>query len=696
MHVKLSAMIALFSVLTLSACNPSKSTAPDTAPASSAKTDANTNQPEAKADQALQVQEEDQKQQNEQAAEPQQAATDPQQAAADPQQAAEEPQAPPEKTEVHDDDSIFAIESADDLKKLLAEGADVNLRNEDGQTVLWDIDLDFVDNKTNDYTKAIEIAKILIDAGLDLNAKDKDGETAMFNMTLDAAAEPYIKLLLEHGADAGVVAKDGTTVLFSAVEECAPNIIKMLIDAGADVNAKNKNGKTYLDAADESCRNKLISELNTSPKAAMTEKEIQKILSEMDVKPSEVNKLDEYGNTPLFYADTAEEANALIAAGANVNYQTKDKDTPLFSAVRSDNTVVAKILIDAGANVNATDEFNQTPLFDAESAEMVKILVNGGVDIDYVDDHEYGGTALDHMNYLLEKDQGIDKGKLKKAIDALENANHRDDKSPSAPVIPTPAAANAPSGNTINPPADTVQKKIIEVPIPPETGQVICQKWNNDLFVDGSELYYKIKMTQPSENQEGQENSESEFEFYVTCHVKLNYASDIYCGSSVTCELEPKYNTEQNQKVIASGLPMEGTWFIDQNGIYHFDKDQFKGLVKTSDTGKCRSVRYVSYINCAAGTLAWEYEPFTIIDPLIPLGPDVKVYEVSKLDGNPTKKTVSRTGTVLCYHYGVEGTNPTVDDICIDDTKGPSSFKTVRSGASNYTMKGSLRTKSKK
>ena len=265
MSVRLSAVIAFFAVLTLSACNQSKSTAPDIVPP--AQNAANTNQPEALPDQALQVQDEDLNQQKEQTTAEQQAAAEP------------GPQPQPSTHEADNDDKLFAIQSAEELKKLLAEGANVNHRDEDGRTVLWDIDLDFVDHITdNDYTKAIEIAKILIDAGLDLTAKDKDGKTAMFNMRLDEASEQYIKLLLDHGADARVVAKDGTTVLFSAVEVCAPNIIKVLINAGADVNAKNKDGKTYLDAADEDCRNKLISELNTSPKAAMTEKEIQNSL----------------------------------------------------------------------------------------------------------------------------------------------------------------------------------------------------------------------------------------------------------------------------------------------------------------------------------------------------------------------------------------------------------------------------------
>ncbi len=269
MHVRLSAVIVFFAVLTLSACNPSKSTAPDIAPSApndantniasepSVQNDANPNQPEAQPDQALQAQGEDQNQQKEQNTAEQQAVAEPE----------SEPQPKSSKSEADNDDKIFAIESAEELEKLIAEGVNVNHRDEDGRTVLWDIDLDFVDHITdNDYTKAIEIAKILIDAGLDLNAKDKDGKTAMFNMTLDEASEQYIKLLLNHGADARVVAKDGTTVLFSAVEVCAPNIIQMLINAGADVNAKNKDGKTYLDAADEDCRNKLIAELDISSK----------------------------------------------------------------------------------------------------------------------------------------------------------------------------------------------------------------------------------------------------------------------------------------------------------------------------------------------------------------------------------------------------------------------------------------------
>ena len=90
---------------------------------------------------------------------------------------------------------------------------------------------------------------------------------------------------------------------------------------------------------------------------------------------------------------------------------------------------------------------------------------------------------------------------------------------------------------------------------------------------------------------------------------------------------------------------------------------------------------------------------FNRTEPLIPTDPKIKVYEAKDsfddddgMDGT-YKKTVSRTGTVLCYHEAIDGDDEYVHDICIDDVKGPSSFKEVQNGASDFEMKGSLRTK---
>ena len=215
------------------------------------------------------------------------------------------------------------------------------------------------------------------------------------------------------------------------------------------------------------------------------------------------------------------------------------------------------------------------------------------------------------------------------------------------------------------------------------------------MFAEDTELYYKIKIEQSAD---GLAEDESAFEFYVLCHVDLKYVSEIYCGSSITCELDPKYNKEIYKSIVDPGLPVEGTWFIDKNGIYHFEKDQFTELTKTTDTRRSERI-FINYVENEPGTLTWEYKQFKEVEPLFPLRPDVKVYDVRPKDSFNkvgTKKTVSRTGTVLCYHYSLEKDDDTsIDDICLDDTKGPSSFKKVRNGVADFSMKGTLKTKKK-
>ena len=84
------------------------------------------------------------------------------------------------------------------VKKLIAEGADVNAKDNFGQTVLmWAA-----------CRGHIEIAKLLIESGADVNAKDSTGDTAL----IFAASEGHLET------------------------------VKILIESGADVNAKNMTG----------------------------------------------------------------------------------------------------------------------------------------------------------------------------------------------------------------------------------------------------------------------------------------------------------------------------------------------------------------------------------------------------------------------------------------------------------------------
>jgi uncharacterized protein len=77
---------------------------------------------------------------------------------------------------------------------------------------------------------------------------------------------------------------------------------------------------------------------------------------------------DKLGRTALHYAcvDLAvDEAQRLIAAGANANSKDDNGWSPLHFAAQADSAAIAKLLLEAGAQVDATDSNGNTPLFKA-------------------------------------------------------------------------------------------------------------------------------------------------------------------------------------------------------------------------------------------------------------------------------------------------------------------------------------------
>ena len=87
---------------------------------------------------------------------------------------------------IHEAAEIHYIEG---IKQHLADGADINEKDKDGNTPLFDAA----------YYGHKEIVELLIASGADVNAKDDDGET-----TLDFAYKPEItELLRKHGGKTG-------------------------------------------------------------------------------------------------------------------------------------------------------------------------------------------------------------------------------------------------------------------------------------------------------------------------------------------------------------------------------------------------------------------------------------------------------------------------------------------------------------
>jgi ankyrin repeat protein len=132
------------------------------------------------------------------------------------------------------------------VKLLLTHGANVNAKDKFGGTALM----------TASSTDSIQAVKLLLAKGAQVNAQDKEGRTALMGAAYsegegEAYASPEIvKYLLAHGANANARDNDGNTSLMLATKlgsderKNATAIVKMLLAKGANVNARTKNGNT--------------------------------------------------------------------------------------------------------------------------------------------------------------------------------------------------------------------------------------------------------------------------------------------------------------------------------------------------------------------------------------------------------------------------------------------------------------------
>jgi ankyrin repeat protein len=127
-----------------------------------------------------------------------------------------------------------------ELKSALSAGEDVDCRDEDGRTALFQTIVD----------GTMELTSELISHGADVNARDKAGETPLHfaarEYRIDAA-----RLLLEHGAQVDVQDEHGNTPLARSVfaSQGRGEMIKLLLSHSANRGLKNKYGVSPEDLA---------------------------------------------------------------------------------------------------------------------------------------------------------------------------------------------------------------------------------------------------------------------------------------------------------------------------------------------------------------------------------------------------------------------------------------------------------------
>jgi ankyrin repeat protein len=302
--------------------------------------------------------------------------------------------------------------NADDVARLLNQGADVNVRSSDGMSALlyacqgkvynangpvWSME-----DSAASHALSVKIVQSLLTAGADANGGDKNGVTPlMYAQNYD---DNLVGLLLAAHADVNKKDNQGYTALLRLAEKSSVTLgtreaalQQLLLENGADPAVKDTKGLTAF---------MLTCGLNN----------VGPDLVKAYLKNgADVSQRDSSGRTPLMRMAAAQYASLdslklLLAAGADINAQDNKGNTALMLALSITDGADpgrALLLIDQKSNlslVNADGEdalhvLAQTPYYEdsdpAKNDYQVPVLdrmIAAGVKVNTVDNK--GNTAL--------------------------------------------------------------------------------------------------------------------------------------------------------------------------------------------------------------------------------------------------------------------------------------------------------------
>lgn len=130
------------------------------------------------------------------------------------------------------------------VEAILGGHPDVNARDENGRTVIWNVSAAISTLDEKRHANRAQVVDLLARAGADLNAQDNDGNSALHG----AFDGEVARALIRDGANVNLRNANGETPLMS---NFSAEVAKLLVAAGADVTVRNLYGKTALDMAQE-------------------------------------------------------------------------------------------------------------------------------------------------------------------------------------------------------------------------------------------------------------------------------------------------------------------------------------------------------------------------------------------------------------------------------------------------------------
>ena len=246
------------------------------------------------------------------------------------------------------------------MSLLLASGSDPNFSGQWGHTALME---------ANTAAKV----KLLVTGGAQVNVRDEMGQTALVH-AVDRGEVEVVEALLQAGADASIPDEKGETALMHALQDSQRAEVAWVLLKGkiGDVNAQNENGETALMRAvalgqievvrsllDRGAKVNLYDVLGNTAAVFAYEKDQATIQPLLKVKERRRPVLNAFLRAAIGKKDGAK-VRELLKAGADPNYEyaisydhQKIKSTVLILAAQMGDATIVKQLLAAGANVNA-------------------------------------------------------------------------------------------------------------------------------------------------------------------------------------------------------------------------------------------------------------------------------------------------------------------------------------------------------
>lgn len=283
--------------------------------------------------------------------------------------------------------------------EMIRLGADVNDRQGDGSSaLLWAV-----------FNIDVELAEALLSREADPNLMNSFGASPL-GEAVKAGNTELVDMLLHAGADPEAANADGQTALMLAARTGVVEVAELLIAFGADVNVSEQwRGQTPLmwaSANNHVGMTRLLLEHGADySKRAHAFDWGSQITSEPRAQYRPTG-----GLTALLYAartGCTGCAEALIAAGADIDKPSPDAVTPLMIALDNRRYDTAKLLLEAGANPHLWDWWGRTALY-------IAIDMNSYSGMSQLRRSRQGGsegsvtTALEIARMLLDAGVNID------------------------------------------------------------------------------------------------------------------------------------------------------------------------------------------------------------------------------------------------------------------------------------------------